>query len=1213
VKKIYLVVLSIILIIGTVFVIGWIFLKPKKFQVVEQKMDTFLVMNETSKELSKNIKDIDELFIKLEEGTVTSPPLKGEGTSQQVTSQCSVNNCVVCINQDRCNLIVNILKQLQEAKSKAEYIKQKAIENLPNVDPFVKNQLEILINLANNFSEKIIEATNFLTPLNPDLATQEQIQIGKNYLDQLKTMDTQINSKIEIITNMMKYPREPILEDEIPSLSQGDEKKEEVWWYSGTLKGDDNKFYVLRFYFASEPAARLLFGELTENGLPLRTGCTSGFNVQEDSDKIIFSCSQLGGKANLAITSPDDSHLEIEVNNEYKLSLNFKSRGLPYWHGNGKGNLVSKTQNLHIYGFEDLSGIEGTYYNIADKKTINLKGQGVYMRLRWDSAISEKLLIDSNWLPIHFDQGYAFVLATRDEYNYIVKDAAIYINGKYEYISDPNKIQIKILEKNELPEKIYLKLDASFGKLELTGTNKGKVDEGSVNWLYEFTGKFTYNDETAITLTNAHSWDGYRIWLEKTKIINKDYILNFLNANLSKPEVGGDFAWTLDSYDLLGVDIPRKTDVINYLNSKQLDDGTWGGTTTDMYLTSMTLMFYNRLGVRPAKSLDPFFSTIDTWDKVKAQVQNYENLGNDNRWGYLYLFVNSWVVYKGEAPPWTNEFLNAVNTNFDSWANYNHQRSHLIGNLLELRQPVPRIDDVVNKMLQQQHSDGSWDGSDGTENGGEAETVSTIQVLRLIRNQTTVDKALIDSAISRGLEYVKKCYRTFDYQGKTYAGFTTNLSTSDLHPGETAYGLWALLNPDSDIWLRWFVNYTNNRYVVIEDLHGDTLKVEVVNDSVWSELVQMYHSGNGRFVGGIVEKYDNNWGFRFKPETITVTDVTAEGLQASIRYISENLDYWLNGYAYVSSKVIEIHLLQNEIEHIDNSLEYLRSQYLKSEVPKVHDMAEYVISKSSLGTEIPDKQQIIDYFDSKQGADGSWTDAWTPMFTTHRVLLAYYLLNATPKKSLDDFFNKYSNLEGVKNYILNETKSDGRDVYHIVFGWVIYGIISDSKLVQGYPPWLNDYFNEMEKDLSWTTGTDFHKRTHILYSYVIARRQFPNLDGIINTTIAEQRSDGHWDAEGTSSRPVYHTSIQLTLLSQILKLYPNYRTTEIKNSIVKSMDWVRNSYKTTTCNEKICGHFGDILGIEDSVFSGILSSAQNGLIQANVDMIFEDLVRQLNK
>lgn len=97
------------------------------------------------------------------------------------------------------------------------------------------------------------------------------------------------------------------------------------------------------------------------------------------------------------------------------------------------------------------------------------------------------------------------------------------------------------------------------------------------------------------------------------------------------------------------------------------------------------------------------------------------------------------------------------------------------------------------------------------------------------------------------------------------------------------------------------------RWAVIEDYNNDRIAVEPLNDESWSQLVQLYQNGSREWVGGIVETYDNSWGFRFKPESITVAEVTAEGLQGTIRYISENLNQWLNGWAYVSAKITEIH------------------------------------------------------------------------------------------------------------------------------------------------------------------------------------------------------------------------------------------------------------------------------------------------------------------
>ena len=103
--------------------------------------------------------------------------------------------------------------------------------------------------------------------------------------------------------------------------------------------------------------------------------------------------------------------------------------------------------------------------------------------------------------------------------------------------------------------------------------------------------------------------------------------------------------------------------------------------------------------------------------------------------------------------------------------------------------------------------------------------------------------------------------------------------------------------------------HETDRWAVIQDVNGDRLAVEPVSEEVWSELVQLHWNGTGMFVGGIVERSSNKWGFRFKPDTVTVAQVTAEGLQAKIRDISTNIDDWLDlGWAYVGAHVVEIHL-----------------------------------------------------------------------------------------------------------------------------------------------------------------------------------------------------------------------------------------------------------------------------------------------------------------
>jgi len=104
------------------------------------------------------------------------------------------------------------------------------------------------------------------------------------------------------------------------------------------------------------------------------------------------------------------------------------------------------------------------------------------------------------------------------------------------------------------------------------------------------------------------------------------------------------------------------------------------------------------------------------------------------------------------------------------------------------------------------------------------------------------------------------------------------------------------------------VKHDTDLWAVIEDVNGDRMAVEPISDVVWSELVRLNQNGTRMWIGGIVEKYSNKWSFRFKRDSVTVAQVTAEGLQVTIRDISANIDFWLSlRWAYVSAKVVEVH------------------------------------------------------------------------------------------------------------------------------------------------------------------------------------------------------------------------------------------------------------------------------------------------------------------
>ena len=293
-------------------------------------------------------------------------------------------------------------------------------------------------------------------------------------------------------------------------------------------------------------------------------------------------------------------------------------------------------------------------------------------------------------------------------------------------------------------------------------------------------------------------------------------------------------------------------------------------------------------------------------------------------------------------------------------------------------------------------------------------------------------------------------------------------------------------------------------------------------------------------------------------------------------------------------------------QEISNSLDYMMENnqtYLSN--PMLLSL--WVMSKSFLN-ESGNTTELVNYLDLMQESDGAWSSSWTRIFTTNRILTAYFLMNATPAHSLDTFFANYDTWAEARNYSATTGSRDARNMYHLIFAWVQY--------YWEYPPWINDFFTELEAtDLSWTSDSDFHERTHVLYSYVMARRPFPNLDGIIDATISAQMPNGKWDGSQydfySTNGDVYFTSIQISLLREILILYPSYRANEITASLEKAKLWTNASYQTQVLGGKTCGYFGNVTGIESSIFAGILCASQTGLMQASVDMTFQAVVDKI--
>jgi hypothetical protein len=101
---------------------------------------------------------------------------------------------------------------------------------------------------------------------------------------------------------------------------------------------------------------------------------------------------------------------------------------------------------------------------------------------------------------------------------------------------------------------------------------------------------------------------------------------------------------------------------------------------------------------------------------------------------------------------------------------------------------------------------------------------------------------------------------------------------------------------------------------IIEDTNGDRIAVEPTNGTVWDALVELNQNGSAMWIGGVVEVFllprpdpDYPWGFRFRPDSVIVAKVTAEGLQTTLQAISDDIDYWMAiSPAYVFATVVEL-------------------------------------------------------------------------------------------------------------------------------------------------------------------------------------------------------------------------------------------------------------------------------------------------------------------
>jgi hypothetical protein len=270
----------------------------------------------------------------------------------------------------------------------------------------------------------------------------------------------------------------------------------------------------------------------------------------------------------------------------------------------------------------------------------------------------------------------------------------------------------------------------------------------------------------------------------------RELLLNTLNQFVRgrKAQTPLERLFVLDAFNFMGEEIPEKEAIINEFNNTQSADGTWK-TGHEHYVptTAQAFMCFKRIGATPEKSLEPFLATINTWEKVIAHNEKYQP---GNYWGGLWGYVGCYTAV-GQRPPWTEQFLEEVNERFDDWAFDNHQRSHTIDCLRQLKEPIPRVEELIALTLKDQKPDGRWTAEDW--NPAVPQTAFGIATLKLLEKQGSPET---NEAIERGLAFIDQCFKTVRWKGKEYGGYASEPEDPFPDALATSVAILAQLHPE---------------------------------------------------------------------------------------------------------------------------------------------------------------------------------------------------------------------------------------------------------------------------------------------------------------------------------------------------------------------------------------------------------------------------------
>ena len=261
----------------------------------------------------------------------------------------------------------------------------------------------------------------------------------------------------------------------------------------------------------------------------------------------------------------------------------------------------------------------------------------------------------------------------------------------------------------------------------------------------------------------------------------------------------------------------------------------------------------------------------------------------------------------------------------------------------------------------------------------------------------------------------------------------------------------------------------------------------------------------------------------------------------------------------------------------------------------LQDLAMSVMIYHFLGEEIPQKDDVIAYFNSFQNEDGSFgnTHGFGVIPQTF-ILKAYKILNSKPARSMDSWFDARASdwktiVEDVKTY--SPTNPWGTLVGYPLSYFVYYSAI---------PHWMENYFtNVKDNKQTWMTVT--HQRDHVTVPYLVLNRSRPYLEELLITTLNEQQTNGSWFDEISETAMVIHNIL--------LPFYLRLQTYDLAITISAARNFVLSCYHETVLDSTpiagFCNNPTDKTTTFASNFFGIMAAIDTGLLEGNTDPLYE--------